>query len=190
MVLVEEATLTLDVQGVGYELRVPGGTLGRTSTAGRDPVTLWVQARQPRDGTLELFGFASEEERSMFRLLLTVQKVGPGVALKILGSLSTADLVGAILGSTPGPLTAAPGVGKAMAEEIVNKLKKKRGALPLIATTKVMPKTHNDEQRLIGALTNMGYRPAEAERALTAVANRVGKEPLPELLKAALATLV
>jgi Holliday junction resolvasome RuvABC DNA-binding subunit len=51
------------------------------------------------------------------------------------------------------------------------------------------PKKHDDSARLLGALTNMGFRQAEAERAVAALGDRIGKEPLGELLKAALATL-
>jgi Holliday junction DNA helicase RuvA len=196
VVSIDDSALTLDVGGVGYDLKVPAGTLGRATAAGadrRDPagsdrILLWVETRQPRDKPPELFGFASQDERAMFRLLVTVQKVGPAVGLKILGALSPGEVAAAVINEDPRRLTVAPGVGLALAEEVVGKLKKKKAALPgLVPSPALQP--NGDGKRLLGALTNLGFRPAEAERAVSALGERVGREPLPDLLKAALSTL-
>ena len=88
-----------------------------------------------------------------------------------------------------GRLTSVSGIGKKTAERLVLELKEKlpRLAEPGARTSSQRP--NDDATRLLGALTNMGYRQAEAERAVSAVADRIGKESLSELLKAALAKL-
>ena len=97
IVLSEEPTgaLVLDVNGVGYELTTPVGTLGRAGAEGGGEVELWVHT-YVREDALDLFGFATETDRRVFRLLITVPNVGPKTALGVLSALSTEDLARAV----------------------------------------------------------------------------------------------
>jgi Holliday junction DNA helicase RuvA len=189
VVATNDGTITVDVSGVGYEVHVPGGTLGRTSgTAGDPRVTLFVHTHV-REDALDLFGFSSELERVVFKLLIGVPNVGPKTALGILSALPPPELASAVADRDLARLTSISGIGKKTAERLVLELKEKLPRLAELRTPTAPPKKHDDSTRLLGALTNMGFRQAEAERALAALGDRVGKEPLAELLKAALAKL-
>jgi len=186
--------LLVDVGGVGYELAAPLGTTGRAEQGGAD-VVLHVHTHV-REDALDLYGFASETERAVFRLLIGVPNVGPKTALAVLSALPLPDLGRAVRDGDVGRLTRVPGIGKKTAERLVLELKEK---LPVVARPGAPSEARDDREppearpkdatRLIGALTNMGYRAAEAERAVSALGKRVGSEPLEDLLRAALAEL-
>lgn len=192
VISIEDSTLTLDVSGVGYEVQIPAGTLGRLpSPDPTGPVTLCVHTHV-REEALELFGFASSTERAVFRLLIATPNVGPKSALGILSSLPPPDLAAAVADRDLARLTSISGVGKKTAERLVLELREKLPRLgPLRTSGKAAaaPRDEGDSKRLLGALTNMGYRQAEAERAVVALGDRVGNESLSDLLKAALAHL-
>ena len=191
-VVVEEPNgLVLDVAGVGYELTTPVGTLGRAFQHPSGEVELWVHTHV-REDALDLFGFASEIERRVFRLLVSVPNVGPKTAVGVLGALPIADLSRAISARDLGRLGKVPGIGKKTAERLVVELVDKLPALiPPDASGKaagVRPAA-GTAQLLLKALVNMGYRPAEAERAVEQLGKRVDAEPLSDLLRSALAFL-
>jgi Holliday junction DNA helicase RuvA len=179
--------LVVDVGGVGYELVVPLGTPGRAAQQSAGEVELHVHTHV-REDALDLYGFASENERRA--------NVGPKTALAVLSALPLPDLGRAVRDGDVGRLTRVPGIGKKTAERLVLELKEKLPAIarpgapaePREAAGPVAARP-DDTARLIGALTNMGYRAAEAERAVTALGKRVGAEPLESLLRAALAEL-
>ncbi|MFO7180322.1 MAG: Holliday junction branch migration protein RuvA [Pseudomonadota bacterium] len=183
--------LTLDVGGVGYEVAVPAGTLGRARGAD-GVIELWVHT-VVRDDALELFGFADELDRRLFRSLIAVPNVGPRTALGVLSALPSAELTSAIARSDLARLTKVPGVGKKTAERLILEL---RGKLPMpepeieVTIRPAPAEASNDARaRLVRALTNMGYRTSEAERAVDALGPRVGAAPLSDLLREALAVL-
>jgi holliday junction DNA helicase RuvA len=188
----EPSGLLLDVNGVGYELLVPVGTLGRAARGANDDVELWVHTHV-REDALDLFGFASELERRVFRLLVSVPNVGPKTAIGVLGALPLADLSRAIAGRDLGRLGKIPGIGKKTAERLVVELIEKLPALvPPDGTSKSLSgklPAVGSAQLLLKALVNMGYRPAEAERAVQHLGKRVESDPLSDLLRAALAFL-
>lgn len=187
--------LILDVGGVGYELTAPVGTLGRAPGGAGQPgqeVELWVHTHV-REDALELFGFASELERRVFRLLVSVPNVGPKTAVGVLGALPLADLSRAISARDLGRLGKVPGIGKKTAERLVVELVDKLPALvPAEGLGKGTPSkavVAGNAQLLLKALVNMGYRPAEAERAVAHLGKRTDAEPLGDLLRSALAFL-
>jgi Holliday junction DNA helicase RuvA len=108
----------------------------------------------------------------------------------VLSALPTAELGDAVHAGDVARLCRVPGIGKKTAERLVLELKEK---LPKL-TERARPaeparELRDDAQRLLGALTNMGYRAAEAERAVKSLGSRVGKEPVADLLRDALAHL-
>src|SRR6185369_1539879 len=112
----------------------------------------------------------------------------------ILGSLSVGELAAAVAGGDTSRLTKVPGVGKKTAERIVLELKDKlltsTPALPVVAAARPGATTKGAKGELLhGALTRMGYRPAEADRAVTTLGARVESEPLADLVREALAVL-
>jgi holliday junction DNA helicase RuvA len=181
-------SLVLDVNGVGYELMTPVGTRARAESSGE--LLVLIVYTHVREEAFDLYGFASELERRVFRLLLDVPNVGPRTALNVLSALPTAELAQAVHASDVARLCRLPGIGKKTAERLVLELKEKLPKLTDQARPEVgRPAARDDRQRLLGALTNMGYRTAEAEQALKSLADRLGKEPLSDLLRQALALL-
>jgi Holliday junction DNA helicase RuvA len=192
-VVQEEPTgLVLEVSGVGYELTTPAGALGRAPRDAAGLVELWVHTHV-REDALDLFGFPSELERRVFRLLITVPNVGPKTAIGLLGALSIAELGRAISSRDLARLAKVPGIGKKTAERLVVELiDKLPNLVPIDASGKqTAPKAApaGTSQLLLKALVNMGYRPSEAERALAELGKRVETEPVSDLLRAALAFL-
>jgi Holliday junction DNA helicase RuvA len=187
----EPSGLILEVAGVGYELTVPAGTVGRSQRDAAGELELWVHTHA-REDTLELFGFSSELERRVFRLLVSVPNVGPKTAIGVLGALTISDLSSAIANRDLGRLGKVPGIGKKTAERLVVELADKLPNLvPVEAPGKVALKAGSagTADLLMKALVNMGYRPAEAERAVKHLGKRVEAEAMGDLLRSALAFL-
>ncbi|MGH7438246.1 MAG: Holliday junction branch migration protein RuvA [Polyangiaceae bacterium] len=183
----------LDVAGVGYEVMLPQGTLGRAPADDAGRITLWVHTHV-REDALSLFGFADELERSAFRVLLGVSNVGPKIAVAVLGALPAAELAAAVARKDLAALTSVSGVGKRIAERLLLELRDK---LPVLPAGDSPPGTSSAAQgktaaawaeRLRGALTGMGFKPAEAERAVASLGERDGVA-FETLLRDALALL-
>jgi Holliday junction DNA helicase RuvA len=188
----DDGTIVCDVHGVGYELVVPLGTIGRCTTDAEGRATLFVHTHV-REDQLSLFGFATEGDRLAFRTLISVSNVGPKTAIAVLSSLPAADLGKAIARKELGRLTSISGIGKKTAERLLLELKDKlpileAGSVRAGSVTAAAPR-NGTADLLSGALVNMGYRPAEAERAIEALGGKLAELPLPDLLKEALAVL-
>ena len=169
--------------GVGYRLAVSGETLRHVPAVGR-PVSLHSHL-VVRDDALALYGFATEEERDLFLLLLGVQSVGPKVALAVLGGGPPRDLVAALAAGDVARLQAVPGIGKRTAERIVVELREKVGvAEPADAPISVM---RGDDPRRIArdGLLELGFPPAEAQALLDAAEGATAEELLASALRAA-----
>ena len=113
----------LDVHGVGYAVHIPLSTYAAMGTVGSS-VTLLTHL-QVREDALVLFGFATENERDMFRLLLGVTGIGPKLAQNILSGIAAPDLRGLIRSGNASALTSIPGIGKKTAERIILDLRDK-----------------------------------------------------------------
>lgn len=191
----DDGTTVLDVNGVGYELVTPLGTIGRAKTDPEGRVTLYVHTHV-REDQLSLFGFASEGDRLAFRTLIGVSSVGPKTAIAVLSALPAHELGQAIARKELGKLTSISGIGKKTAERLLLELKDKLpilqaappriGALPLDAAA---PPPSSNTELLARALVNMGYRAGEADRAIEQLGGKLVELPLPDLLKEALAVL-
>ena len=185
-----DGTLLLDVSGVGYELLAPLGTVGRLGADADGRLTVYVHTHL-REDSLQLFGFASLDERVAFRTLLSVSKVGPKLALALLGALSVADLSRAVAAGAASELARVPGIGKKTAERLVLELRDKLvvPATPPAAgeLTPRPPAVTSQAAQLHAALVKMGFRPNEADRAVSAVGER--DRPLGELVRDALGIL-
>jgi holliday junction DNA helicase RuvA len=188
------AVVILEVGGVGYELTVPLGTRGRLVADPSGAVTLWVHTHV-REDALDLFGFASATERTAFRTIIGVPNVGPKLALNILGSVTVHDLATAVLRGETAKLVAIPGVGKKTAERLVLELKGKLdpGAAGTSHPAAAVAGPPGSKVDLVtSALTRMGYRPSEAERAVASLV-QAGRDleqiPVGDLVREALAVL-
>ncbi len=194
-----DGRVLLDVGGVGYEVSTPAGSVrsGAAEASREAPheVELFVHT-QLRQDCLELFGFADERTRRAFRILIEVPKVGPRTALGVLGALPVEELAAAVEREDATRLCKIPGVGKKTAERFVLELRGKLGGLGAPSgvsgaapASRPRASASADRERLLGALTNMGYRRAEAEAAVDGLGERAGRAPVDELLREALAAL-
>jgi Holliday junction DNA helicase RuvA len=184
-----EGALVVDVNGVGYELNVPLGTVGRAKHDG-DRAVFFVHTHV-REDALTLFGFASDTERLAFRTLIGIPNVGPKTALSVLSALPAAELARAIAAKDVKRLTDIPGIGKKTAERLVLELRDKLPITPgeAPAPSKPSPRAGGTREALVSALVNMGYRAAEAERAAGMLESRVDEASLADLLREALVLL-
>ncbi len=173
-------TAVIDVNGVGYLISASARTLAALGPMG-SPVVAHVET-QVREDAIQLFGFASEDERDWFRLLTTVQGVGGRVALAILSVLPPADIQAAIAMRDTASVARANGVGPKLAARIVNELKDKAGALgtgagPAVSVQAVAASPADSAVRdAFSALANLGFRPAEAGRAVAEAQAELGPE--------------
>ena len=190
----DDGGIVVDVNGVGYEVIVPIGTLGRAKTDAEGRVTLFVHTHV-REDALTLFGFASDGDRLAFRTLIGVSNVGPKTAIAVLSALPAADLGRAIARKELGKLTAISGVGKKTAERLLLELKDKLPALESASPrpaggAAAAPAAPASTVELVSrALVNMGYRSAEADRAVEQLGPKLAEMPLPDLIKEALGVL-
>ena len=172
--------VVIDVGGVGYRLTVSAETLKGVPATGRE---VFLQTEMiSREDSLTLYGFSSEEERDLFRLLITVSGVGPKVAIATLSGGTARDLLRAIAAGDAKRFQAVPGIGKRTAERIIVELREKvAGALE--EEVAIAAAEGGDARALArDGLVNLGYAPLEAEQLLDGVE---GSEPQ-DLVAAAL----
>jgi Holliday junction DNA helicase RuvA len=149
--------------GVGYRANVSAETLRHVPALGR-PLALHTHLILRDDG-MHLYGFATEEERDLFLLLIGVQSVGPKVALAVLSGGSPRELLGAVAAGDTARLQAVPGIGKRTAERIIVELREKVGA---VAPEDPIVITRGDDPRIMArdGLVGLGFSIQEAEALL------------------------
>jgi len=182
-------SLILLAGGVGYQLSCSLATLNSAPVTGEKMrCHTWLSVRED---AMELFGFATKEEKQLFLLLIGVNGVGPKMALALLSTLSPADLRMAIVMEDEKTISRAPGVGKKIAQRIAMELKDKfgqsdfgSGAAAGISPAQAAPAAADNFAQTIAALTSLGYTPAEARDALSKIENK--NAPADELLRLAL----
>jgi Holliday junction DNA helicase RuvA len=173
---------TIDVNGVGYLVRASSRTLASLGGEG-EPCVLHVETNV-REDAIELFGFATREERDCFRLLTTVQGVGPKAGLALLSALAPGEIAAAILSGDKAMLSRADGVGPKLALRIATELKDKVAALGIAVVTGkaaafavqgAAPAT-GQAADAVSALVNLGYRRADAVAATNKAVKKLGDE--------------
>lgn len=175
----------IDVQGVGYAISIPLSTFEKLGNPGTT-VTLLTHL-QVREDALQLYGFASEDERTLFRLLLSVSGIGPRIALGVLSGISAKELRDHIEKGNSGALTSLPGVGKKTAERLILELKEK---VRRIDGEKGQAPADSDDRRsqALSALVSLGYSRATAEKSILQVlgSSSANDLSLEEIIKQAL----
>jgi Holliday junction DNA helicase RuvA len=172
--------VVVDANGVGYRLAVSAETLRSVPARGRE-TTLHAHL-VAREDSLSLYGFASEEERDLFLQLISVNGVGPKVAIAALSGGAARELVRAIAAGDAKRFQAVPGIGKRTAERIIVELREK--VAESLDEALLAGVAEDAEPRALArqGLVNLGYSPAEAEKLL----DRVEGESAEELIGAAL----
>jgi holliday junction DNA helicase RuvA len=174
----------VDCGGVGYRLAVSGETLRQVPAVGSQ-VTLHSHL-VVRDDALALYGFATEEERELFLLLLGVQSVGPKVALAVLSGGSPRELVGAIAAGDAPRFQAVPGIGKRTAERIIVELREKVAAAAPEAIGAITVRRSDDPLTVAReGLLGLGYSAAEADELLREADGQQPEELIADALRSA-----
>ena len=157
--------LVLDVNGVGYRLLATASALGKAD--GQDEVTLETHL-YVRDDALQLFGFATAEERKLFEQLQGVAGIGPKVALAIVSAYAPAELRRAIVADDADLFQSIPGIGRKLAQRVVLELKETIGTLDVSGGP---PVAGAGDGHFVAreALVELGYSVAEAEQRLSEV---------------------
>jgi holliday junction DNA helicase RuvA len=156
--------VVVDCGGVGYRLAVSAETLRHVPAVGKG--VLLHTHLVVRDDALALYGFATEEERELFLMLLAVQSVGPKVALAVLSGGPPRDLLAALAAGDTARLQAAPGVGKRTAERIIVELREKVGASAAVPA--VLSAVRSEDPRALArdGLLGLGYSTVEVDELL------------------------
>lgn len=178
----------LDVQGVGYEVHIPLSTyyeIEKRGTSGR--VALYIHTHLREDG-IALFGFWTEREKLLFEKLIGVTGIGPRLARVILSGMPPDDLLSALASGDLGRLGTIPGVGKKTAERMILELRDKMRELAaeLPETTAAAAPADQD---VVSALVNLGYKSAQAERAVAEARREKPEAAFHDLLRASLGRL-
>ena len=180
----------VDVGGVGHELTVSLATLENLPPEGRvvelEVLTLW------RNESLQLFGFVTPDEKSLFGTLTAVPGIGPRLGMALLSSLSVGELVSAVHQERAATLQGVPGIGKKTAERLIlelrDRLKDWRG-VPATSGAAEAGAATTLERDAASALENLGYKPAEVQAALARVPAAGKSAGLAALVRAALREL-
>lgn len=181
--------LLLDVQGVGYELHLPMNTPVQLDGSAQRFYTHMIV----REDQMQLYAFADQATRDVFRTLLKINGVGAKMGLAILSTWSVSDLVAIVSQEDLKALTRIPGVGKKTAERLLVEMKHKLKQLGVEASADhaastggaSLPLAENSVTLALQALESLGYKPAEAQKLLDQVPDSDALET-PELIKAAL----
>ena len=180
-------SLVLQTGGVGFLLTCSLTTLQAAPAVGQTMKCLTYFS--VREDAMELFGFATQEEKELFLRLIAVSGVGPKLALSILGSMPARDLQVAILMDDVTAISRAPGVGKKTAQRITLELRDKItqaevSSVSAAADIPVRPQAADSLGEALEALMALGYSAAEARTALSQVRDR--NAPVDELITQAL----
>lgn len=187
-----DGSVIVDVNGVGYEVFLPPGAAGRLGSKPGEAVTLEIHTHV-REDAMTLFGFATPEDRAAFRALLKVSSIGPKLALAIIGVMNASELQDAIARQDKAAFKGITGVGKRTVERILVDLQDKLDFAPTGRTgvrLRAVPSTGSSiEDRVVGALVQMGYKRSEAEAAVGNIMGDSSDENVEGLLRAALSAL-
>jgi Holliday junction DNA helicase RuvA len=182
--------LVVDVNGVGYDVQVPLSTFYPLGEAGSE-VVLRVHTHV-REDVIALYGFGTPLEHTLFERLISINGVGPKLALSVLSGIEPAELIRAVRAQDVARLTRIPGVGKKTAERIGLELKDRlplgletvQAGEPSAATGNQL---HDD---LLSALSNLGYQAAAAEKVLKRILDDTPDATFEQALRAALKALM
>jgi Holliday junction DNA helicase RuvA len=181
--------ITVDVQGVGYEVHVPLSTYYDVGEEGAE-IALRVHTHV-REESLQLFGFLTALEQQLFERLIAISGIGPKLAIAVLSGIDSAELVGAVQRGDVARLTSVPGIGRKTAERIVLELKDRLATL-VVPAGAVAAASPADRLRadLLSALQNLGYHRPLAEKAIDAALKGAGDGTFETALRGALRELM
>lgn len=169
---VQADAIVLDVQGVGYEMLCPLSVLGEFHGRRGQTGEFWIST-QVREDSITLFGFSTPALKQLFITFLKVNGVGPKMALNILSGATRDELVRLIETDDVKGLSKLPKVGKKTAEQIILTLK---GKLVSAQDDELLPAPSGTSAEIMSALVNLGFRPADVEKAVSQLSKETNFE--------------
>ncbi|KAB2909332.1 MAG: Holliday junction branch migration protein RuvA [Ignavibacteriales bacterium] len=176
--------LLLDVNGVGYEVSVSLMTFDKLGDSAE--TALFIHTHVTQDA-ITLYGFIGEDEREMFRLLISVSGIGPKTALALLSGIRVDELRLAIESGDTHRINAAPGIGKKTAERLILELKSKVGDIQIATPSGFSQRGARAEA--LTALTTLGFNAKSAEKVIDSVLTENPASTVEEIVKQALRKL-
>jgi holliday junction DNA helicase RuvA len=168
--------VAVEAAGVGYSVSIPLSTYEKLPETGKD-VRIYIHY-YVREDDVKLYGFASKDDREIFRQLITVNSVGPKVAMSIMSGISIENLVMHINAGDTAGLKKVPGVGLKTAERIIVELKGKLGAYSSAASTSrpkpLIPRGRKEEA--YAAMLSLGYNDKQVAKAIDRVSQEIGED--------------
>jgi len=161
-----EDHITIEVGGLGFKVYIPTSFLRELGSPGHE-VTLFTHLHL-RENEVSLYGFRSQDELTLFKLLLGVAGIGPRLAMAILSTLSVDEFRLAVAHGDVKLLSEVPGIGKRMAERVILYLKDKISVEPLVPLPAISP----EDGEVVEALTALGYSLSEAREAVSSLADK------------------
>lgn len=189
--VLEPNLAVIDCGGVGYALSASANTIGALQLGKRGKLYTYLQVKEE---IFELYGFYSLAEKHCFEMLISVSGVGPKAALSVLSSNTPEGVAMAILSGNEKALTAAPGIGKRIAQRVIlelkDKMQKQSGGLemPAVAPAGAPAGASSKMTDAISALTVLGYGTNEIAAALRGV--DMTDSPLEDVIRAALKNMM
>ena len=175
--------ILLDVNGVGYEVRISINTFEKLS--GKNTVSLHIYTNVKED-SITLFGFYSVAEKEMFELLISISGVGPKSALSLLSGISTDELRQAITTSNVERIVSVPGIGRKTAERLILELRNKVRDIKEEGISSAKPSL---QKQAVSALTTLGYNLVASEKVVNKILSEIPDCSLEELIKRTLQEL-
>jgi holliday junction DNA helicase RuvA len=175
--------ITLDVNGVGYLVNISINTFEKISD--KESASLFIYTNVKED-SISLFGFYTESEKEMFELLISVNGIGPKLAVSILSGILVDDLRHAIMSGDISKIVSVPGIGRKTAERLVLELKSKISSVSTEGEGKISFGIKNEA---IAALTTLGYNLKQAEKSVRDILTKDSNATLEDLIKKALSSL-
>ena len=192
----EPNSVIVDVSGVGYEVSIPLSTFYELENEGSN-VQLRIYTHVKEDA-LQLYGFKTERERSLFVNFISVSGIGPKIGIALLSGMSADELINSIKSNNLARLTLIPGVGRKTAERLIVDLREKMTALAATqveaetgTSTDTPVRSAEDDVRsqALSGLLNLGYQKSAAEKAIDSVLSEESDPTVESVLRRGLRKL-
>jgi Holliday junction DNA helicase RuvA len=180
-------SIVIETSGIGFQLSIPLSTFETLVGVGQK-VKLFTHLHV-REDALQLYGFASEKERSLFLLLLSVTGIGPKVAQGILSGISVEEFASAVGGQDAQALVRIPGVGKKTADRLVLELREKIEEFRIDEKRTVPAGESPLMEEAVQALVSLGYKRAQAHETIQSIVRSQPQLPIEDVLRKALQTV-
>jgi holliday junction DNA helicase RuvA len=181
---IKPTEIILDVNGVGYRLSIPLSTY--ENIQGKAEISLHVFTYH-REDQFRLFGFFTEDEKTLFSILLNISGIGPSMSLSILSGIRIPDLIQAVKNEESAMLVRIPGIGKAKADKLIFELKRKMKKLEAFSIK--VPEKSTFRNDAVEALISLGFDEAKSVAIVDKIIAENPDITIENLVKTALKTI-